>query len=89
VGDCDSKVAEVVEQPGSTTRSAKKGAPTLYAIIAMKLLKAALFIALAIVAYALSDNDLPYEYRRLLHFLRLNPERRFFAQLAIQVGNLT
>jgi uncharacterized membrane protein (DUF2068 family) len=55
----------------------------------MKLLKAALFIGLAIVAYSLSDNDLPDEYRRLLHFLRLNPERRFFADLAIQVGKLT
>lgn len=78
-----------VAQPGPRIPGAKKLAPTLYAIIAMKLLKAALFIGLAIVAYALSDNDLPFEYRRLLHFLRLNPERRFFAQLAIQIGNLT
>ena len=89
MGDLISKSNELADKPGLTTQAVNKRAPTLYAIIAMKLLKAALFISLAIVAYALSDNDLPFEYRRLLHFLRLNPERRFFAQLAIQVGKLT
>jgi uncharacterized membrane protein (DUF2068 family) len=78
---------------GDTTKSesqiVKKRAPTLYAIIAIKLLKGLLFVTLAIVAYTLSDNDLPYEYRRLLHFLRLNPENRFFSDLAVQVALLT
>ena len=64
----------------------KKRAPTLYVIIAIKLLKGLLFVVLAIVAYTLSDNDLPAEYRGLLHHLRLNPERKFFADLAVQVG---
>ncbi len=67
----------------------KKRAPTLYAIIAMKLLKGLLFVVLALVAYTLSDNDLPYEYHRLLHFLRLNPESKFFSDLAVHVGQLT
>ena len=67
----------------------KKRAPTLYAIIALKLLKGLLFVTLAIVAYTLSDNDLPAEYRHLLQHLRVNPERRFWADLAIQVGQLT
>ncbi len=67
----------------------KKRAPTLYVIIAIKLLKGLLFVVLAIVAYTLSDNDLPAEYRGLLHHLRLNPERKFFADLAVQVGQLT
>ena len=67
----------------------KNRAPTLYVIIAIKLLKGLLFVVLAIVAYTLSDNDLPAEYRGLLHHLRLNPERRFFADLAIQIGKLT
>jgi len=78
---------------GETTKTetliVKKRAPTLYAIIAMKLLKGLLFVSLAWVAYCLSDNDLPYEYRRLLHFLRVNPENKFFSDLAVQVGNLT
>src|SRR6516165_6663478 len=55
----------------------------------MKLSKGLLLVVLACVAYALSDNDLPYEYDRLLHFLRLNPENKFFSDLAVQVGNLT
>jgi uncharacterized membrane protein (DUF2068 family) len=67
----------------------KKRAPTLYVIIAIKLLKGLLFLTLAVVAWALSDNDLPVEFRNFLHFLRLNPERRFFANLAVQVGKIT
>jgi len=67
----------------------KKRAPTLYAIIAIKLLKGLLFVGLAVMAYTLSDNDLPAEYRHLLHFLRVNPERKFFADLALQIGQLT
>ena len=79
---------------GQTTKAEplvvqKKRAPTLYAIIAMKLLKGLLFVSLAVAAYTLSDNDLPQEYRRLLHFLRVNPESKFFSDLAVQVGYLT
>jgi uncharacterized membrane protein (DUF2068 family) len=71
------------------TRVVRRRAPTLYAIIALKLLKGVLFVSLAIVAYTLSDNDLPYEYQRLLHFLRVNPENKFFADVAARIGHLT
>jgi uncharacterized membrane protein (DUF2068 family) len=74
---------------GTDTDLVKKRAPTLYAIIAIKLLKGLLFVTLAIVAYTLSDNDLPADYRNLLQHLRLNPERRFWADLAVQIGHLT
>ena len=72
----------------------KRKAPTLYVIIAMKLLKGLFFVVLAIVAYTLSDNDLPTEYKNLLHssffhHLRLNPERKFWIDLAVRVGDLT
>jgi uncharacterized membrane protein (DUF2068 family) len=67
----------------------KKRAPTLYVIIGIKLLKGLLFVTLAIVAYTLSDNDLPAEYKHLLTHLRVNPERKFWADLAVQVGQLT
>lgn len=89
VDDCISKSTDFAGKQGSARKAVKKRAPALYAIIAMKLLKAALFIALAMVAYALSDNDLPYEYQRLLHFLGLNADRRFFAHLGTQIGKLT
>jgi uncharacterized membrane protein (DUF2068 family) len=67
----------------------KQRAPTLYGIIAIKLLKGLLFLTVAIVAYSLSDNDLPEEYRTLLHELRLNPERKFFSDLAVKIGKIT
>ena len=71
------------------TSSPTRRAPTLYVIIAIKLLKGALFVSLAFVAYALSDNDLPAEYQKWLHVLRLNPEKRFWIQVATQIGQLT
>ncbi len=74
---------------GTNTELVKKRAPTLYVIIGIKLLKGLLFVSLALVAYTLSDNDLPAEYRDLLHHLRLNPERKFWADLAVQIGQLT
>lgn len=77
------------DQNQSKETFVKKRAPTLYAIIVIKLLKGLLFVVLAIVAYTLSDNDLPAEFRGLLHHLRLNPERKFFADLAVRLGKLT
>lgn len=74
---------------GDVTTFQKKRAPTLYFIIAIKLFKGSLFVTLAIMAYALSDNDLPAEYSHWLHYFHLNPERRFWAELATQVGRLT
>jgi uncharacterized membrane protein (DUF2068 family) len=74
---------------GTEPELVKKRAPTLYAIIAIKLLKGLLFVTLAIVAYTLSDNDLPAAYKHLLTHLRVNPERRFWADLAVQVGQLS
>jgi len=71
------------------TEFIRKRAPTLYFIIAIKLLKGALFVTLAIVAYTLSDNDLPAELHKVLQFLRLNPERKFWADLAVGIGQLT
>lgn len=74
---------------GESDNWIKKRAPTLYAIIAIKLLKGLLFLGLAIMAYTLSDNDLPAEYKSFLLHLRFNPERKFWADLARQVGQLT
>lgn len=66
-----------------------KRTPTYYGIILFKLVKGSLFLALAIVAYCLSDNDLPAEFRELMHVLRVHPGNKFFAHLAEQVGKLT
>jgi uncharacterized membrane protein (DUF2068 family) len=74
---------------GTETEPPKSRAPTLYFIIAIKLLKFALFVTLAITLYTLSDNDLPAEYKKLLHHLPFNPERRFWTDLAQRVAQLT
>jgi len=75
--------------PGTDSEKLKKPAPTFYAIIALKLLKGLLFAGLALVMYTHSDSDLPEDYKNMLQHLRVNPERRFWADLAIQLGQLT
>jgi uncharacterized membrane protein (DUF2068 family) len=82
-------LTEAPDKTGTEAAPGKKRAPTLYLIITMKLLKGALFVALAITMYTLSDNDLPAELQNLLHHLRFNPERRFWTDLVRQVGQLT
>ena len=67
----------------------KKRAPTLWAIIIFKLLKGSLFVALGIMAYTLSDNNLPVEFKKVMDFLQVHPANKFFKHLAEQVGNLT
>ena len=67
----------------------RQRAPTLYAIIVIKLVKGLTVLSLAIMAYALSDNDLPVEYQRLLHWLRVNPENKFFSEFAVKVGTIS
>jgi uncharacterized membrane protein (DUF2068 family) len=74
---------------GTQAEVRKKHAPTLYAIIVIKLLKGLIFVTLAITIYALSDNDLPSELKHVLHILRFNPERKFWSDLAIQLGEIS
>lgn len=74
---------------GTQTELIKKPAPTLYAIIVIKLLKGLLFVALAITIYSLSDNDLPKELNHVLKVLRFNPERKFWSDLAVQLGEIS
>ena len=64
-------------------------APTLYAIAAIKLIKGVLFLLLALGVYSLWDNNLPEEFRDLLKYLHLDPEQKFFAELATRIGRIT
>ena len=64
----------------------KQRAPTLYLIIAIKLVKGVLLLLLGLGVYSLSDNNLPDEFRELLRFLHLDPEKKFFAGLAEQIA---
>jgi uncharacterized membrane protein (DUF2068 family) len=67
----------------------KRRAPTLYLIIAIKLLKGLLLLLLGLGVYRLSDNNLPEEFRKLLEFLHLDPEKKFFSDLAAQIGQIS
>lgn len=64
-------------------------APALYAIIAFKLLKAAFFLSIALGLYTLSDNDLPFELHKVLNWFHLDPERKFFSEMAANLKNVT
>ena len=44
----------------------RKRAPTLYAIIVIKLVKGLVLLLLALGVYSLADNDLNHDYRSLL-----------------------
>ena len=67
----------------------RKRAPTLYAIIIIKLVKGLLLVAAAFVAYKLSDNLLPEEFRKVLTFLHLDPGARFFQRVAAKLATVT
>ena len=64
-------------------------APAFYAIIALKLLKGAFFLSAALGLYALSDNDLPSELHRVLDLFHLDPEQKFFADMAVTLSKVT
>ena len=67
----------------------RQRAPTLYLIIAIKLLKGTALLLLALGAYSLSDDNLPEEFRRLLEFFHFDPEKKFFTDLAGKVQTIT
>jgi uncharacterized membrane protein (DUF2068 family) len=67
----------------------KKRAPTLYAIIAIKLAKGLLLLLLAIGVYSTSDRNLPDDFQQLLYWLHLDPEKRLFTELAEKIATLT
>ena len=71
------------------TTFVKRRAPTLYVIIAMKVLKGASLLLLAVGVYRLSDDNLPEVLRQFLNFWHLDPEKQFFLDLADKVDKIT
>jgi len=72
-----------------TANVKKQRAPTLYVIIAIKLIKGIILLLLALGVYHLSDNDLPDEFRKLLEWLHFDPEKKFFSDLLSKVETIT
>ena len=67
----------------------RKRAPTLYAIVTIKLAKGLLLLLLGVGVYHLRDNNLPEEFRETLEFFHLDPEKAFFTELANKIGQIT
>ncbi len=66
-----------------------KRAPTLYFIIGVKFFKGLAALLLALGAYSLTDNNLPEDFQKLLEFFHLDPEKKFFLNLADRVAEVT
>ena len=65
-----------------------KKAPALTAIITLKIGKGVLFGLLALGFWALSDNDLPWEYNHLLQTFHIDGSRKFYLDLAKKVARI-
>jgi uncharacterized membrane protein (DUF2068 family) len=68
---------------------AKKRAVGLYTIIAIKLGKALLLVAVALGLFSLMDDDLPATFDQIVRTLRLNPEWEFLSALGKQMHSIT
>jgi len=77
------------EQNKLAVTAKPKRAPTLYFIVAIKLLKGLAALLLALGAFNLTDNNLPEDFRRLLEFFHLDPEKKFFLDLADRIAEIT
>ncbi|HEX4822682.1 MAG TPA: DUF2127 domain-containing protein [Candidatus Polarisedimenticolaceae bacterium] len=69
--------------------SPSKRAPTLYAIIALKLLRGVLGIVLAVKAYELVGEDLRPHFDATVRRFKLDPETKFFDRLGDRIDEIT
>ncbi|HEU6449066.1 MAG TPA: DUF2127 domain-containing protein [Verrucomicrobiae bacterium] len=67
----------------------KKRAPTLYLIVAIKLIKGLALVLLALSIFSLADKDLPEEFNRFLQWVHLDPERKFFQAIGEWLDTVT
>jgi uncharacterized membrane protein (DUF2068 family) len=71
------------------TKSAKKRALTLYFIVAIKLIKGAALVLLALGVYSLADKDLPDLFAQFVRWIHLDPENRFFSGIGDWLDQIT
>ncbi len=70
-----------------TSVAPKKRAPTLYFIVAIKLIKGTLLLLLALSIFSLANKDLPELFNQFLGWVHLDPERNFFAGISRLAGH--
>ena len=67
----------------------KKRAPTLYFIVAVKLIKGVLLLLGAVSVYLLAHKDLPDLFDQFLRWMHLDPEGRFFNAIGDRLDTVT
>jgi len=67
----------------------KKPAPTLYFIVAIKLIKGALLLLVALGIFALAGKDLQDLFERFVRGLGFDPENRFFGNIGDWLDTVT
>ena len=69
--------------------ASRKLAPTLYGIVAFKLLRGVILLMLAMQAYALVGEDLRPRFDEAVRRLRIDPETEFFEHLGKRIDAIT
>ena len=67
----------------------KKRAPTLYCIAAIKIIKGAALLLLALGVFSLANKDLSDVFDQFLRWVHLDPERSFFQGIGDWLGTVT
>lgn len=69
--------------------SVKKRAPTLYFIIAIKLIKGVALLLLALGVFTLANKNLPVLFDHFLRWVHLDPENSFFSGIGDWLSQIT
>jgi uncharacterized membrane protein (DUF2068 family) len=72
-----------------TPTTPTKRAPMLYFIVAIKLIKGAALLLLALGVYSLAKKDLPDLFDQFLRWVHLDPERSFFQGIGDWLDTIT
>ena len=67
----------------------KQRAPTLYLIIAIKLLKGLVLLAAGLGLLSLTGQDLDARFDQFLRWVHLDPEKKFFSELGVKLQTIT
>lgn len=69
--------------------ASRNRAPTLYGIIAFKLIRGAVLLTLAMQVYTLVDEDLRPHFDEAVSWLKLDPETDFFDRVGDRIDAIT
>jgi len=72
-----------------TPTAPKKHAPTLYFIVAIKLVKGIALVLLAVGVFSLANRDLSDTFDQFLRWVHLDPERSFFQGIGDWLDTIT